>query len=159
MSLCFLFLQEKENFILLGLPQVSKSKLNQFTGQQVTQDSYFPDRKQITISYISLSCSNETKGPPRWRDGDFMLTWHIDPKDWLEPEDWHSWNVSLLPHYQPSRRKSHTLQPSPQILPLQTSPPSYWGWVWAVCSKPFSAPDTKHFVWTQHVFIRHMNLD
>ena len=32
--LCFLFLQEKENFILLSLPQVSKSKLKQFTGQQ-----------------------------------------------------------------------------------------------------------------------------
>ena len=33
-----------------------------------------------------------------------------------------SWNTTLLPHHQPIRRKSYTLQPSPQILPVKTSP-------------------------------------
>ena len=34
-----------------------------------------------------------------------------------------SWSTTLLPHHQPIRTKSHTLQPLPQILPMKTFPP------------------------------------
>ena len=37
-------------------------------------------------------------------------------------DDYDSWNITLLPHHQPIRRKSCTLQPSPQVLPLKTHP-------------------------------------
>ena len=33
-----------------------------------------------------------------------------------------SWSTALLSHHQPIRRKSHTLQPSPQILPIKAFP-------------------------------------
>ena len=49
-----------------------------------------------------------------------MLTTSMWTPDWLEPEGWDSRNITLLPHHQPIRRRSHIPQPSPQILPLKT---------------------------------------
>ena len=73
---------------------------------------------------ISLSSSVGTKAPPRWR---------------MATSGWAQIPGALLTHHQPIRRKSHTLQPSPPILPIKTFPPKpsgslgFWG-----TSHPFS---------------------
>ena len=70
---------------------------------------------------------------------------------------WDSWSIALLPHHQPIGRKSHTLQPSPKILPVKTfpknhqrvrgffeyKPPVLLAWP---CNKPFSAPNSSVLV-------------
>ena len=56
----------------------------------------------------SCACE-ELRPPPRW-----MTV--------ISGRAQYSWSTTLLPHHQPIRRKSHTLQPSFQILPITTSP-------------------------------------
>ena len=81
-----------------------------------------------------------------------------------------SWSSALLPHHQPIRRKSHTLQPSLQILPLKLPPstPNQQGflWFWAPTTillawpynKPFSAPNSSVMLCLASLCIGHMNL-
>ena len=59
---------------------------------------------------MSLSSSAESKGPTQVEDGNLIA----------EAQD--SWSTTLLPHHQPIRRKPHTLQLPPQILPIKTFP-------------------------------------
>ena len=64
---------------------------------------------------VSLSFFAELGPPPRWR----MVT-----SGWAQD----SWSTTLLPHHQqPVRRKSHTLQPLPQMLP-SLSRAQWWPW-------------------------------
>ena len=67
--------------------------------------------------------------------------------------DWDSWNTTLLSH-QPIRGGLHTLQPSPQVLPINTSFLKPLGsfeleplvlLIYWPCNKPFSAPNSKRF--------------
>ena len=59
----------------------------------------------IYITHL-LSSSAGTKAPTQVEDGNFRLSTRF-------------LDTTLLPHYQPIRRKPHTLQPSPQILPIK----------------------------------------
>ena len=70
-----------------------------------------------TIWYISLSSSTGTKPPPRWRMVTSGWVQVCGPqRNWNQKtDDWDSWNTILLPHHQPIKRESHTLQPSQQI--------------------------------------------
>lgn len=125
-----------------------------------SQDSYFPDRKQITISYLSLSCSHETKGPPGggwWLHANHK---HIDPRPagtrrltFLKCQP-----VTSPPTKQKKVIYLAALTPN---LTFANFPPSYWGIrVLAVCSKPSLLQTLAFlFVWPHHVFIRHRNLD
>ena len=111
------------------------------------------------IWYRSLSSSFRTKASTPAEDGDLRLSrGHRPQTDWnMKADDWDSWNPTLLPHHQPTRGRSHTLQPSPQILPVRTlpqKPSSFFElglfWAWAACSvllawpcnKPCSVPNS-----------------
>ena len=61
---------------------------------------------------ISLNFSEELRPSPRW---------------WMATSRWaqDSWNTTLI-HYQPIRRKSHNLQPSPQIFPIKHFSENHW---------------------------------
>ena len=106
---------------------------------------------QGTYITVSLSSSARTKAPTHVEGGNYMLR---PQTGWnLKADDWDSWSTTLLPHHQPIRRKSVTLQTSPQILPVKTSPwkssgssgdfehkpPVLLAWL---CNKPFSAPSS-----------------
>ena len=77
-------------------------------------------------------------------DGDYTLTTSSRPQTgWnQEVNDGDSQNITLLPYHQPNRTKllswSHTLQPSPLMLPLKTIPESHQEvrifWAWVACS-------------------------
>ena len=114
-----------------------------------------PQGIYITISLIS---SAGTKALTQVEDGNFQAEHRI-------PET----PPCSLPTNQSDRTKSHTLQPSPQILPIETSPPSTIGefrvseheppvLLARPCSKPFSAPDSDVSVFLASLCIRHMNL-
>ena len=80
-----------------------------------------------------------------------------------------SWNTTLLPHHQPIRRKSHTLQPSPQILSLKTLPWKPLGNVGLLsmshlysllgpCNKPFSVLNFHGLACLPSLCMKHTNL-
>ena len=82
---------------------------------------------------MPLCSSVGTKAPTRGR---------MESSGWTQD----SWNTSLLPHHQSIRKKSHTLQPSPQIFPIKNFSPKTIGefgifehehLAWP-CSKTFS---------------------
>ena len=85
----------------------------------------------IAIWYASesLSSSTGTKAPPRWRIVTSGWAQACGPQtSWNQKgDDWDSWNTTLLPYHQPIRGSSHTLQTSPQILPIKTLAPKTSG--------------------------------
>ena len=122
---------------------------------------------QGTYITVSLSSSARTKAPTHVEGGNYMLR---PQTGWnLKADDWDSWSTTLLPHHQPIRRKSVTLQTSPQILPVKTSPwkssgssgdfehkpPVLLAWL---CNKPFSAPSSDVSVCMDSSCLGHMNL-
>ena len=59
----------------------------------------------IYVNNISEFCGNSHR-------------WRLVTSDWAQD----SWTTSLLTHPQPTRGRSHALQPLPQIFPIKTSP-------------------------------------
>ena len=90
------------------------------------------------------------------------FSWRMATSGWAQD----SRSTVLLPHHQPTRRKSHTLQPSPQILPIKTFPqkiirdfcvePRVFAWP---CNKPFSAPDSDFSVYVASLCLGLVNMN
>ena len=112
-------------FRLLGPPQnLPKNRLTTLVIREMEYRTPSSSVwKEITIWWISSSCSAEIKTPIQVEDGDCMLTTSLQIADWLESEGWDSRTITLLPHHQPIRSAmswSDILRLSPLTLSLKT---------------------------------------
>ena len=133
---------EKNGFGLLGLPWVPKSKHKQLLIREVRgcKNKGKAIKQSDTDLWVVLQELRHPPTPihpPTWRMVTTGWTEAHEPRIGCNQKVDHQdfWNITLLPHLQPIRRKSCFLQPSPQMLPLKTFPWKPSGssgfWVWA----------------------------
>ena len=115
----------------------------------------------------TLSTSTGTS-PPRWKETFKRLSRSTWTPDWLEPEGcWLRPLGPLFPPHQPTRGRSYTLQPSPQILPMKTLPPkpsrtsdllstSCPDLLTGPCYQPYSTPNNHDSVCLASLCVGHM---
>ena len=122
--LCTLFscLQEK-GFSLLGFPWIAKGRFKQLLiregrkcrkkpwcrmGQGPPSPLWGYTQQSDTYLWILWPLPRRRMVTSVWAQAQGPQTgWNH------KADDWDSWNTNPLPHHQPLRRKSHTLQPSP----------------------------------------------
>ena len=121
-----------------------------------------------------LSSSTRAGAPTQVANGNFRLSPNTWTPDWLEPEGrWLRFpEHQSITHTRPptNKRRSHTLQPSQQIVPIKTLPwkpsgsLSFWAWdtrspCSALAIKPLSAPKSDVSVYLASLCVRRTNSD